>query len=460
MIDPAARGLAAKALSQSKPSLLGPTLATLGDSITANDVLSSPLQWSNTGYGRWLQFLTGQAFNYPMANNFGIAGQKTAAIAARIDTALAVNPDILIVMAGTNDLTSGNTADAATFQGIQANWRTMAAKCFAKGTLPVFLTIPPRALSGTSSNLVHMQQAINIWLREWGRGNMDAITAASMPAGRYPVVVDPTQYLIDNTTAGGDPLTTMVYDGVVHPNPYGCYWIAKAILAAIGSLLPARPTLGNVVLDVYDATLNPSGNLIASGGASQGIMKGTTGTNNSAATFTSLGNLATGWATLEQSAYASTVTVTNSKESPRTDGPNSGERQKQVYASSGGGVSGERYQLFYTASGNIAVGDTFVAEVAYEVTGTPTKLQGLELKLAETGRGASNQSAFDFGYSGNAAAYMPGLAHKGVLRTPPITAGAGITGAIISLNTILDGSAGSAGVTVYWSDASIRKLAV
>ena len=143
------------------------------------------------------------------------------------------------------------------------------------------------------------------------------------------------------------------------------------------------------------------------------------------------------------------------KESPRTDGPNSGERQRITFTCSGAGGSNETYPLYQVISSNFSTGDRLVLEVAYEVV-SASNVQSLIAQLAEVGPGAP-QTAYDGTPSGTLSGF-PAVAHKGVMRTPEITLQSGVTSLYVGIVPGFDTSGGSAGLDLYLSDAKVIKI--
>ena len=81
----------------------GPRLVTLGDSMAQGN---SRVEWGIHGNTSWYSYLVcGDDAPAADGGNLGINGATTTQILARIDEALAANPDILVVNGGTNDLT-------------------------------------------------------------------------------------------------------------------------------------------------------------------------------------------------------------------------------------------------------------------------------------------------------------------------------------------------------------------
>jgi lysophospholipase L1-like esterase len=92
----------------------------LGDSVTQNDsFLSTDGLWTegNGWFEQTLRALSGADQNYVFVRNAGIGGNTTPNMLARLDTdVLAYNPDVMFLMAGTNDILPGAVdADYAAF---------------------------------------------------------------------------------------------------------------------------------------------------------------------------------------------------------------------------------------------------------------------------------------------------------------------------------------------------------
>lgn len=107
------------------------TIATYGDSIThgGGSVSYSPADWEYS-YQHYLAFPT---------INLGKSGDTSATMVERFDQdVLPFRPQYLIILAGTNSLRGGATA-----QDVIANLEELKEKCLVNNIRPVFLTIPP-----------------------------------------------------------------------------------------------------------------------------------------------------------------------------------------------------------------------------------------------------------------------------------------------------------------------------
>jgi lysophospholipase L1-like esterase len=107
------------------------TVATFGDSIThgGGSVSYSPADWEYS-YQHYLDFPT---------INLGKSGDTSQAMVERFDQdVLPFHPQYLIILAGTNSLRGGVTAE-----DVIADLKVLKEKCRVNNIRPVFLTLPP-----------------------------------------------------------------------------------------------------------------------------------------------------------------------------------------------------------------------------------------------------------------------------------------------------------------------------
>lgn len=178
---------------------LGNRVVFLGDSITIrNDTGTTNQNWGD-GWTTYASLLSGGKIS--KVRNAGVAGNTSAQMLARFDTDVTpYAPNVVSILAGTNDTGSG-VALATT----ATNIRSMVAKCFAIGALPVLGTIPPCA-TGTPAN----RQRDIVRLNEW-------ITRYAQTSG-LPLI-DFYSTLVDTTT-GGYQSAYNSGDGI-HPSAAG-----------------------------------------------------------------------------------------------------------------------------------------------------------------------------------------------------------------------------------------------
>lgn len=156
-------------------SIRGNGFVALGDSIsTAADQGSA-----GAGYGgSWPNLvcaLSQQRFNF--LGNAGVAGQNSTQILARVPAVIALAPQVVSVLAGTNDLAQG-----VTFTTWSANIRSIATQLRAAGIRVLLCTIPPRDVT----TYLATQMVWNQWLRAYAQANSyDLIDF-------FTLLVDPT----------------------------------------------------------------------------------------------------------------------------------------------------------------------------------------------------------------------------------------------------------------------------
>lgn len=426
----------------------GPTFAILGTSITDQNskniqppTASPSRAWFTDGYATWLRILTCQRINLPVENDFGVSGDKFQDMLARIVSVIAVNPDYVIVEGGSNNIAVDS------FTTMRDAWLALITSLRAAGITPIILPMPPRAGAVLTTAQIQQQQRFYNYQREFCLNN------------RGYLFCDYLGYWLDQTSTSSVPLAGMVKADNLHPTAIGAYWMGKALADLITPLLPPRPSHVLSNADIYDATNNPTGNLLYSSGVNRGLLAGTGGTETANANLTYNGTgLAAGMTVLRGTA-TSTCTVTNSKENPRVDtGRSSGERQIiQIAASTGGGAD-EVYNLrFAPALADVAAGDWYYGEVHIEVSVAPTNVLALEFYLLET-RPSNSQTAIDCALNSALAGVLPTVTWTGVLRTPPIQRTSDASALQANIRARLKTDAGAAGITFKVGDMTVRKV--
>lgn len=197
----------------------------IGDSITAYNggkSTSTPAQSFGTydakGMWRWASIILDQRID--IIGNSGIGGQTSTQIAARFATdVLAYAPDIVGILAGTNDDASKGVGQAQTI----ANLKAMYDAAHAAQIFIVALTIPPTVTSLTGQE-AH-RQGVNTWLRQYARSNPGI------------VLVDLAAAWQDTAASGFVPRAGYTHDGV-HPSMLGATVGGDAIARALQWYLP------------------------------------------------------------------------------------------------------------------------------------------------------------------------------------------------------------------------------
>jgi hypothetical protein len=240
-------------------------IAFLGDSITENgqnQIGTTNIIHNAGGYSSWVPPLVKQRYKSDFSLNFGIAGQNSLQINARVQDVINARPRWAVVLMGTNDFTpfAGN-ADASCAV-IRDTWTQL----LDAGIKVVAVTILPKDISSPTHDF-YIRQNQFIRAHIGYRPNF--------------YVADPAQDLVDPASSTGAAKTNYYID-TTHPAAgYGSYAVAKAVAGVINAVEP----LGNLITqdalpDAYSTTL-PTGNLLLNG-AMQGVggtlSGGTTGT--------------------------------------------------------------------------------------------------------------------------------------------------------------------------------------
>lgn len=175
---------------------------TVGNSDLANGVLS-PQSWF---YG-----LVDEETD-PMVYAGGVAenGRNTGWMAEHVDEALALDPQLLVVLGGTNDIGAGLPAEET-----MANLRTIKAAADSAGVRMAVSTIPPLSDSDLGGRVDLVNATIRVFAAESGA-----------------LLLDTTTVLSDGQGGWRPGLTT---DGI-HPNEEGARLMAEAAAASLSTL--------------------------------------------------------------------------------------------------------------------------------------------------------------------------------------------------------------------------------
>ncbi len=214
-------------------------VAFLGDSITGSGIENylESIRDSARGMGFWVPTLTRQAFRTHQNLNFGVAGDPTASIAARVDYVLQSGAGTCVVLAGTNDI--GMSLDAA-----KDNLATIFKRLTDANILTIAVPILPRSIDAEIGR--KWRHALNHWLHQ--------------QAGVFPNfrVIDADPAFGDPLAPDGRPAPYCTYDGV-HPMSLGSYYISRPVAQYLSTLRPARPLQTDCIHDVFEAGLNETG---------------------------------------------------------------------------------------------------------------------------------------------------------------------------------------------------------
>jgi lysophospholipase L1-like esterase len=287
------------------PAIVSPAglrAALFGDSITGFNLFCSPflngsanqynpsateIDFGTTGYFTAFQALNGHPFFHDPAQNHGVPGDTTNAMAVRYASDIAANFgnfDWLFILGGTNDYDASISKETTL-----ANIQSFASRALAAGKTVVVIALFPRTGWGSDVGTQKTQGVKHlIWINQKLR-NWVSTFSASVPL----YLVDPWTDLSDPANAQGTgaswTINAAAFADGLHLSGYGAYLVAKRIAA---SLPPFRtfPWRGRGAIDNYDATDNPLGNLLANP-----CFMTTTGGTNSGNSVTASGGVPANW---------------------------------------------------------------------------------------------------------------------------------------------------------------------
>jgi lysophospholipase L1-like esterase len=190
------------------------TILALGDSITAGSrAFRSPAEVPPVGrgnpesqYAYWLHA------RYPAwtISNRGISAQTSADIAARLDRELNLtNPQIVILMAGVNDIYRGYPQET-----LRSNLQTMYERIQARGIPLMVLTILP--YRGLTVQKFDQLNEINRWIESY--------------ALQHQLGFCDTYHVLSSKS---NPLSLSTTQDGLHPDPQGYRLMGEAIAAAL-----------------------------------------------------------------------------------------------------------------------------------------------------------------------------------------------------------------------------------
>lgn len=389
----------------------GPLVAQIGDSRHANGILNASPAFGRTmqSAGSWIEFLTHGRVRCPVSYNMAVGGTGTADLDGQITNVLALSPlpTHCAILVGTNTI---NNATSATGLMATMQAQTIAAwqRLLRYGITPIQTLDLPREWATTTLTAAvkrSLHNEYNNWLRAVHR--------------QYRVlIVDPVWKLTDPAKATGECLTSLYYSELplkIHPGPMGSYIVGnlyKDLFEGLG-LPPRYVGLGRG--DVYDATNNQRGNLIAEGGVFYSSGGSLAGANPPT------GTVGLGLILRNDTGAASLVSCVGSLEA-RTDGP--GNWQK-VVASVDGSGPGATILVYNQGTFNCAIGDTVEFGIDIEFDSSSVANQcAVAVEDRTTAGAAVNQGQYgmQFGSVADIGAFQSTFSGRAI--TPPLTLGA------------------------------------
>lgn len=423
-----------------------PTFAVLGDSISFNNssnTAGAKLKNSN-GYLTWAEALH-PAINFPLANNFGVNGENSTQILARVQSVVAAAPTFCICPIGTNDLTADATATC--FTTVTTNLAAIYATLNGAGITMVLCTILPRAIwTGLSAPQIVIARKnmvrINMWIRNFAQVNKNIILC-----DWYTTFANPA-------SATSDPLPNFTSD-LLHPAEIGAYWLGKKLVRVLTPYLPAIETfdfLANGVADLIDNTYNPTGNLLLNP-----MLTGTTGTPSGVGTS---GTVADNWTVARSSGVNGTLVASVDAEVY----PEGQSYNRQVLTiTHSAGTALEEWQLRQTINPGVGtyVSGDIVQGVVKVLLGNMLNVRYVKL-LQHDNDGTSNVQFSAFLSEASTMQFPDGITDAIYLKTAPIAiapySGSGSQSTTFRLIVGLNATA-SANATIKISRPAVRKIA-
>jgi len=378
-------------------------VGVIGDSIGADAIsyTSTLKYWTNWAWIAWMRRYCGPRIDLPMERVYAVGGAKlsdvynatTRVVGTQLTQALADNIDICIVHIGTNSIGVETTANMVTeYTEIFTRLRNNGTFCII---MPIRVHNSP--LSYTGTDLLQFSY-INNWIEEYSRTQ------------RGMLYLDVNQIYMDFST--GNAQSIYLRDGV-HDNQRSAQMMGKYVGGVINSLIVDTTARFMSLGDVYDATNNRTGNLVANG-----LLAGSAGSLTNGAT----GAAPTSW-TGSRAVNSGTVTAAFSK---ITNPALVGLEKTSIQV--GGTADGNDVTLFqYSASGVVSAGDSVYAECEIDYNITTTRILGIQLELFISDSGFAVIGRTIDGYFGLINGTMAAGTDSLTLRTDPIVALAGAT---------------------------------
>ncbi len=194
------------------------------------------------GYAYWVTHYSGGRITVPRELNFGVAGDSTTQMLARLSAVAAAPVDLVLLQGGGND-NSADTDPSVTVQNIVEICR----KLIESGKTVCYTTTTPRAVAQAQ-----VQNRINAWV-EVRRRLKQLLPAMGV------LVADPVDEMVDPNSGTYLPRPGLLYDDL-HSAPKGAEIVGRHIWEQVKGLGWTGPRLihSNVT---FNATSNPLGSL-------------------------------------------------------------------------------------------------------------------------------------------------------------------------------------------------------
>lgn len=352
-----------------------------------------------TGIGTWLEILTGHRIRCLKADNVAVSGaystrpSNTAlgVLETQLPAALLKSAANVMMLLSTNDRTA--SSPALTAAETIAAYRSIIDSLLAAGKWLYIVTELPRGNSGfTAQRLASGAETDHATVRAW-------LNSLNHPR---VMLIDAYAALSDAVWNGGlatDIAAQMAYDGL-HQASYGAYTIADLVAARLIARFSTPDPYAWSIADLYNATTNPGGNLLANS-----EMSGTAGTGVDGSAI--LGQVATGFTAAVSSFTGLTMTC-----SKVADGDGNAWQEVRIQGNAGAGTPVAQIRRNITFA-NVTVGDILDARADFEIGAGQVGLKAAEFGLVRLSSGTTR------GYSramGNAADPFPVAAISGKYR--------------------------------------------
>lgn len=434
------RALSIGGTTTSLKTLAGPVVAYLGDSIfgsTDTGVGGATPRQLNYSIQSWVRLLSGQRVTTRFSDNYAVPGYTTSDVisSGKLSSAVSALPSFCVVLVGTNDI-----AGSVPLATIKSNLATIYSSLLAANITVIACPILPRSYWAAGGTLPVAQQQqiahINQFIKSYALTNRGMYIADA-----WPSLADMSNGLVlGGGVAGSPPASTgYTYDGL-HPAPRAAYWFGKVVSDVITSLLPAQNTLRWSLNDTYDATNNPTGDVLTNGFLST-ASGGTAGTGVT-------GTVAGSWTAVRQTGTTGAATASVvTKALP--NGQTYNAQRLVITAPSGSATETIHFyqQKFLPAfAGKNVVAE---AEVSISGIGAANALKSVYLECSDGATFCADQYP-------SLAYLMPDVSWSGVLKTQPVVLSAAVQQ--LSVRVSIDGTVASAGVTIEISRLSFRVI--
>lgn len=419
----------------------GRRVAAIGDSITAYNIYtaSDELSFIPNGPLSALQNYWGHRFVFDPLLNKGTGGDTTTQMLARYNADIAANYasfDWLFLHGGTNDVAAIASSAPTAF----TNLRDMAIAATTAGKSVAWIAPWPRGVwsGGASSSdgrkaLMRLRHLI-----------LDFCASTTLPI----YCIDAWPDLVDPASSTSDPVTSPVrlLADLVHAASAGAFSrFARRASAVLSPFVPPRPYSNMGGGEVYDATLNPLGNLLTN----PACLTATGGTVTNVG-----GTVPSSWIGVRRSGSFTTLEVVFST-SANAQGYDSDPGNKVIITCNiAGKTSSEIVGFRQSVSSNIAAGDRVYGTMRVRVTNV-SNVKHLWLNAVESGTTSFKHGDGAAGIASNNFIYPEDQVWE--LRTPEFTVLAGNNSINLELQIAMDGTT-AATVTAEVSRMMLRKV--